>query len=111
MLRTPIEPKTLPPHECALDDYEFNEQSAVFSRSNEDTPAPQSSADVIARVEAKIREAEAVIATLHPDDLRARLLRIAVVRRDEVLLTGVLRSVSSRPRPRSTILPPPDRKP
>lgn len=110
MPRTPTEPKTLPPHECALDDYEFNEQSAVFARSNEVAPAPQSGADVVGRIEAKIREAEAVIATLHPDDLRARLLRIAVIRRDEVLLTGVLRTLSSRP-PRSTILPPPERKP
>jgi hypothetical protein len=110
MPRTPTEPTTLPPHECAFDECEFDEHSAVFARASDDAPAPESSSDVIARIEAKIREVEAVIATLRPDDLRARLLRIAVIRRDEVLMTGVLRSLEARPRARTTILPPPERK-
>jgi hypothetical protein len=124
MSRTPTTPKP----RVTLADCDFDEQSAVFTRSSEDPretaapatePPPSEELDPSTRartlrVNAKIEQARAVIAKLDPEGLRARLLRIAMVRRDEVLLTGILRSLQVEREPESqkhaTILPPPERK-
>lgn len=42
------------------------------------------------RLESKLTEAAALLAKLEPQDARARLLHIAVLRRDEALLDGIL---------------------
>jgi hypothetical protein len=42
------------------------------------------------RIERKLRIAQALLADLPPSDGRARLLRAAIVRRDEALLDGIL---------------------
>lgn len=105
MPRTPPEP-TLLPRDGTLGEYEFDEQSAVFARSVDGESTPESSTGAVSHIDAKILEAEAVIAKLHPDDLHARVLRIAVARRDEVLITGMLRSLEARERARSASVPP-----
>jgi hypothetical protein len=45
------------------------------------------------RLEGKLRTARGVLATLSAADDRARLLHIAIVRRDESLLDGVLSAI------------------
>jgi len=42
------------------------------------------------RLESKLGEAAALLAKLEPQDTRARLLHIAMLRRDETLLDGIL---------------------
>jgi hypothetical protein len=42
------------------------------------------------RLESKLAEAAALLARLEPQDARARLLHIAMLRRDEALLDGIL---------------------
>jgi len=42
------------------------------------------------RLESKLGEAAAMLAKLEPQDARARLLHIAMLRRDEALLDGIL---------------------
>jgi hypothetical protein len=42
------------------------------------------------RLESKLGEAAALLAKLEPQDARARLLHIAMLRRDEALLDGIL---------------------
>jgi hypothetical protein len=48
------------------------------------------------RLERKLRMAEVLLADLAPLDDRARLLRIAIVRRDEVLLDGILGALQAQ---------------
>jgi|SRR4051812_31923310 hypothetical protein len=45
----------------------------------------------------KLAEASALLARLEPQDARARLLHIAMLRRDESLLDGILAELSSPP--------------
>ena len=47
------------------------------------------------RLESKVLEATALLARLEPQDARARLLHIAVLRRDESLLDGVLAELTA----------------
>lgn len=42
------------------------------------------------RLESKLTEAASLLAKLEPQDARARLLHIAMLRRDEALLDGIL---------------------
>jgi hypothetical protein len=49
------------------------------------------------RLEHKVQTAMALLAKLPPNDPRARLLHVAVLRRDEALLDGVLSELSARP--------------
>jgi len=51
------------------------------------------------RLESKLGEAAALLAKLEPQDARARLLHIAMLRRDETLLDGILAELAL---PRST---------
>jgi hypothetical protein len=46
------------------------------------------------RLESKLAEAAAMLAKLEPQDARARLLHIAMLRRDEALLDGILAELS-----------------
>lgn len=55
------------------------------------------------RLERKLAEAAALRAKLEPQDARARLLQIALLRRDEALLDGILAELASprsKPQPR-----------
>jgi hypothetical protein len=49
------------------------------------------------RMESKLLAATALLAKLEPQDARARLLNIAVLRRDEALLDGILAELESAP--------------
>jgi hypothetical protein len=42
------------------------------------------------RVDEKVRQAQALLDTLGPSDPRGRLIRVAIIRRDETLLDGLL---------------------
>lgn len=57
------------------------------------------------RLLAKVGEAEALLEQLPPTDTRAALLRVAVLRRDEVLIDGLLAELS-----RHAPAPPPRRR-
>ena len=50
------------------------------------------------RLERKLADARALLARLEPQDARARLLQIAMLRRDEALLDGILAELSLPPR-------------
>ncbi|MEI9941805.1 MAG: hypothetical protein WDO69_31715 [Pseudomonadota bacterium] len=50
------------------------------------------------RLETKLAEAAALLAKLEPQDARARLLHIAMLRRDEALLDGILAELALPPR-------------
>ena len=50
------------------------------------------------RLESKLAEAAAMLAKLEPQDARARLLHIAMLRRDEALLDGILAELALPPR-------------
>jgi hypothetical protein len=49
------------------------------------------------RMESKLLHATALLAKLEPQDARARLLQIAVLRRDESLLDGILAELAMPP--------------
>jgi hypothetical protein len=49
------------------------------------------------RLVSKLAEAAALLARLEPQDARARLLHIAMLRRDEALLDGILVELASAP--------------
>ena len=51
------------------------------------------------RLESKLAEAAAMLAKLGPQDARARLLHIAMLRRDEALLDGILAELALPARP------------
>ena len=50
------------------------------------------------RLESKLAEAAAILSKLEPQDARARLLHIAMLRRDETLLDGILAELALPPR-------------
>jgi hypothetical protein len=49
-------------------------------------------------LESKLAEAAAILSKLEPQDARARLLHIAMLRRDETLLDGILAELALPPR-------------
>jgi hypothetical protein len=53
-------------------------------------------------MEAKLVTASALLAQLEPQDARARLLHIAVLRKDEALLDGILAELTASPSSAST---------
>jgi hypothetical protein len=63
---------------------------AVEAARSAPPPASGSAGATRERLDAKLRTARAVLATLPTTDDRARLLHIAIRRRDESLLEGVL---------------------
>jgi hypothetical protein len=58
-------------------------------------------------LEALVRSAETLLADLSPGHPRIRLLKVALVRRDEALLTALLDELSGSSTRHSTLLPPP----
>ena len=78
-----------------------DDESAVRERSASTPPTrsrPPSSPSLSAgatrdRLEQKLRRGRAVLASLPAGDDRARLLHVAIMRRDESLLDGVLSSL------------------
>jgi hypothetical protein len=50
------------------------------------------------RLESKLAEAAALLAKLEPQDARSRLLHIAMLRKDEALLDGILAELALPPR-------------
>jgi len=58
--------------------------------------APDAGASRSLRLERKLRMAAVLLADLAPLDDRGRLLRIAIVRRDEVLLDGILGALQAQ---------------
>ena len=82
-----------------------DDQSAVRERSSPPPPpaSPLSSGAPRERLEAKLRTARAVLDNLPASDERARLLHIAIMRRDEALLDGVLGALGMQ---RKTMPPP-----
>jgi hypothetical protein len=63
-------------------------------------PSPQRlpNASASPGLELKIARAQAVLAQLAEHDPRARLLQVAVLRRDEILLEALLHRLDSAPR-------------
>jgi hypothetical protein len=82
-----------------------DDQSSVRERSSPPAPPapPLSSGAPRERLEAKLRTARAVLGDLPAADERARLLHIAIMRRDEALLDGVLGSLGLQ---RKSVPPP-----
>ena len=78
-----------------------DEDSSVRER----TPAPQHPSrksdphmSLDQRLECKVAVAAALLAKLEPQDARARLLHIAMLRKDEALLDGILAELALPPR-------------
>jgi hypothetical protein len=70
-----------------------DDNSSVRERSSSQpsiAPPSGSASAARERLEAKLRVGRGVLATLSAADDRARLLHVAIVRRDEALLDGVL---------------------
>ncbi|HEY3493214.1 MAG TPA: hypothetical protein VGK73_00955 [Polyangiaceae bacterium] len=86
-----------------------DDNSSVRERSpSHPSIAPPPSGSALAtrdRLEAKLRVGREVLASLSAADDRARLLHVAIVRRDEALLDGVLSALGVT----TGTLPPPAR--
>lgn len=59
----------------------------------------------VGRIDQKIRIAQILLSDMPADDPRARLLRVAIVRRDEVLIDAILEEMEARAKAES-IAPP-----
>jgi hypothetical protein len=100
-------PPSDPPRGGDAEDYE-DESTAVRPRVQTSPPRRArfqsgvwQSADSTERgdrLEHKLRMAKALLDSLPRDHARARLLRIAIVRRDEVVLDGLLEDLGARSR-------------
>jgi hypothetical protein len=77
-----------------------DEESTIREREKRSEP-PRRPSDpsftLSQRLESKLLTATALLAKLEPQDARARLLHIAVLRRDESLLDGILAELSAPP--------------
>ncbi len=76
----------------------YDEGSTVRQRTKTAPPiARRSDPDLSLdqRLESKLAEAAALLAKLEPQDARARLLHIAMLRRDQALLDGILAELAS----------------
>ncbi|HET7541406.1 MAG TPA: hypothetical protein VFK05_16130 [Polyangiaceae bacterium] len=75
-----------------------DEGSTVRQRTPASPPVNRRSEPDLAldqRLEGKLAEAAALLAKLEPQDARARLLHIAMLRRDQPLLDGILAELAS----------------
>jgi len=81
-----------------------DEDSSVRERAPASLPRPRPSRQsdlnlsLDQRLESKLSEAATRLAKLEPQDARARLLHIAMLRKDEALLDGVLAELAMPPR-------------
>jgi hypothetical protein len=75
------------------------DQESSVREKRVERPRPQSdpSFSLTQRMESKLSAAKALLAKLEPQDARARLLHIAVLRRDESLLDGILAELATPP--------------
>ncbi len=86
-------PKTPPPSAPIADAELSDERSCVREKVDSDTrPPPQSAPQ---RVEVLLRRAKLLLTGMPADDARARLLKIAMLRRDETLLLRLLDEANS----------------
>ena len=87
----------LPPFSPGLSD----EPSSIRERATA-SPQPSRKSDpnlsLDQRLHSKLREAAALLAKLEPEDARAHLLHMAMLRKDEALLDGILAELSLPPR-------------
>jgi hypothetical protein len=76
-----------------------NQATAVETGDVEQTEvrATSRNARQPSELELKLSRARVVIAHMAPDDPRARLLQVAVLRRDEILLEALLHRLGSLP--------------
>lgn len=74
-----------------------DDQSTVREKSTPSASPPASAGASRERLEAKLQQARDVLARLPSVDHRARLLHVAIMRRDEALLDGVLSSLGVTP--------------
>jgi hypothetical protein len=80
-----------------------DDESAVRERSQPSAaPPPVSAGASRGRLDAKLKLAREVLAKLPAADDRGRLLHIAIMRRDEALLDGVLAALGGAGTPPST---------
>src|SRR4051794_6683439 len=78
-----------------------DEGSSVRERASASRPASRRSDPNLSldqRLESKLAEAAKLLAKLEPQDARARLLHIAMLRRDETLLDGIIAELTLPPR-------------
>jgi hypothetical protein len=78
-----------------------DEGSAIRERAPASQPVSRKSDPNLSldqRLESKLAEAAGLLAKLEPQDARARLLHIAMLRRDEALLDGIVAELSLSPR-------------
>jgi len=77
----------------------INDESSVRDRSPSSPSSPPASSAGAARgrLEAKLKTGRAMLGKLSASDDRARLLHVAIQRRDEALLDGVLASLGATP--------------
>ena len=86
-------PKTPPPSEPIADAELSDERSCVREKVESGSrPPPQSAPQ---RLEVLLRRAKLLLSDMPADDARARLLKIAMMRRDETLLIRLLDEASS----------------
>ncbi|MES1175925.1 MAG: hypothetical protein ABUL62_16510 [Myxococcales bacterium] len=78
-----------------------NDEGSRVRERPTSAPAPARKSDpnlsLDQRLVSKLAEAAALLARLEPQDARARLLHIAMLRRDEALLDGILVELASAP--------------
>ena len=79
----------------------LNDEGSSVRRRRSDPPLPARKSDpnlsLDQRLVSKLAEAAALLARLEPQDARARLLHIAMLRRDEALLEGILAELALPP--------------
>jgi hypothetical protein len=85
--------KSRPPMPSTSEASTVRERSPSGPPTPSSPPASTSAGATRERLEAKLRTARAVLGTLPAMDERGRLLHIAIVRRDESLMDGVLAAI------------------
>lgn len=90
--------KSRPPMPSTSEGSSVRERSPSGPPASAPIPTSTSAGATRERLEAKLRVARAMLATLPATDDRARLLHIAIVRRDESLLDGVMASLDGTSR-------------
>ncbi len=89
--------KSRPPLPSSSDESAVRERSASAPPASKPQATPSLSAGATReRLEAKIATGRALLGTLPATDDRTRLLHLAIVRRDEALLDGVLGALGVR---------------
>lgn len=97
---SPSPRRTPPPDEPTSDAELDDERSTVrarVSRASAVPPAPTPDRQQrMGRIDLKVRMAEVLLQDLPPTEPKARLLRVAIVRRDETLIDAILAELATR---------------